>query len=490
MVTAATITRDAWDGRDFDSTAGHLPPLTEAVDQLTEASALGTDMARDVFAAMHKRAPQSVETVPASHAVNAAVRDAMLDSPAYRELHPKCVGDSFLSGVAVSAMTSELVDLYGRLSPDIEKAARKVADAEQAYKNAVEADAARDASDPAAEQILDDLLASLTEARGELDKQTAAARATIGRAARAATQAARDEVVDCETAGGVWAGLAGGELTATDPGRRFELMRLLRTGTMKRVTDLFGRMKSLSIGARETRWTRGPDEVFSVTVGDDLDCVLPDELAGLGVPGLTEDFYRRYTAGELLCYDLRRRERVGRGPIVFVEDSSGSMEGPRYEAAKAIGLALATTANGDGRAFRALVFGGSGTFVEFEVTGVEQAVDYASKFLNSAGTDLEAPLDRALQIVADDDDPDMRAADIVVVTDGYVNLNPKWVLNFCERKAALGARVWSIVVDADLSPAILSVSDRAVRVDDLLTADGTASVAALFADVTTEPAAV
>lgn len=480
--------RDAWDRRDFDATAGTLPPLADAVTRLTEASTLGVDMARDMFAALHKHAPLREQNVPASHAVNAAVRDAALDSIAYRELHPKCVGDEFLTGVAVNAMSEELVGLYDTLAPDINEAAQAAQAAEQAYRDA--ATPVVDANgDPVAvdDDTLAELRALLDEARNNLDGAVEAGKAKIGKAARAACTAARNEVVDNEAAAGAWAGFAAGDVTVTDPRARFETMRMLRTGAMRRITDAFGRFKALSFGARETRWSRGPDEVFSVTVGDDLETVLVDELAGLAIPALRDDFYRRYSEGDLLCYDLRKRERVGRGPIVLVEDSSGSMEGARYEAAKAIGLTLATTAMEHDRAFRALVFGGSGNYVEMPVTGMDEAVAYASTFLNSGGTDVGTPLLRAFDII-EGDELDMANADIVVITDGLVHLTPEWVQAFRERKDASGARVWTIVVDAEATPAIRSVSDRVATVVDLLDADSEQALSTLFADVATEPA--
>lgn len=478
-----TVMQDAWDRMDFDQSVAMVPPLTSAVADLDKITELGGDMARDVFAALHKRSPIPERHVAPTHKVNIGVRDAILSSPAYTELHASCIGDPVLSGVAVASMEQHLIELYEQIEDQIEEvkqAAEAAEAAEAAYQDAL--DAAGDTPDSDAQATLDELRAAMQDTQAAMESAVDSTRAEVGRAGRNAVNDAFDEVTGYTSAMGAWAGIAGGVPATSDPRERFALMQMLRTDNMRRITDLFGRFRSLSFGAHDTRWTRGPDEVFNVELGSDLQRVLPTELVALGEPGLEDEFYRRFSENALLCYALRSRERVGRGPIVYVEDSSASMRGARYEAAKGLGLAIASTAQATDRAFHAVIFGGSGTYVERTANSMPEAIEYASTFLDSAGTDFVAPLDRAIELVTDTH-PN---ADIVLVTDGLTNVPDEWVASFSDRKAALGCRLWTVVIGSGVTPAVRSVSDRVAEFVNLTDPENTAAVTTLFTDIAQE----
>lgn len=482
-----TIRQDSWDRLDFDATIDDTPPMAAAVDKLTEVSRLGRELGADVFAALHKHAPRRLDEVAPEAAVNAAIVDEVLQAPSYLDLHRMVAGDRVGAGLAVNAMQDQLVDLNDRLAPvqEAADAAQAARDAHlEALERALAGDPGDDGEPPPAPEEVQELAEAAEAAQAGLDAAISEAGPSIGRAVRAAVAAAEADAADTAGVAAGW-GLKPGTLAAMDPADRFALMGRLRTDFMRRVTALFGRFRAVAFGAKQHRWHLGPDQIHDIILTGDLDRVLPSELGALAIPELEDDFYVRLVEAQLLGYELRTHIKAGRGPIVYGEDSSGSMSiGDRLVWAKAIGLTLASIATAEGREFRAVMFGGPGLVREFtvDVNDPMSMVAYAEAFLSDAGTDFVGPLERAVDIIRNDEH--MVDADIVFATDGLCQVPPGWADRFTHAKADLGCRVWSFCIGTAASPALVAVSDRLVELTDDLVSDDT-DVSTLFTDVTT-----
>src|SRR5699024_737650 len=62
-----------------------------------------------------------------------------------------------------------------------------------------------------------------------------------------------------------------------------------------------------------------------VTIGSDIEMMLPSELALYKHNSTKQDFLRRFAEGQVMQYDNEAKEKLGEGPIIICLDQSGSM---------------------------------------------------------------------------------------------------------------------------------------------------------------------
>src|SRR5206468_10027613 len=85
----------------------------------------------------------------------------------------------------------------------------------------------------------------------------------------------------------------------------------------------------------------GTDDVAGVVLDGDVGKLLPHELAKLAVPGLADDVLRRVVERQAMCRRMTGTEPVVKGPVIVCCDESGSMQGEKNHASKALALAMA-----------------------------------------------------------------------------------------------------------------------------------------------------
>ena len=265
-------------------------------------------------------------------------------------------------------------------------------------------------------------------------------------AARASTEALEAVAEAQELASGL-AHVAGAGTERGAPGNGEQAQRLLprlRTDKrLRRVAELAGRFKRILAEKRRQRVRRGADEVADVEQGDTLARLLSSELARLTHPRTRLAFLRDFTEKRCLQYRLAGTATLGRGPLVLCIDKSGSMDGPKDVWATAVALALLGMAQEEKRAFSLLCFSGTVTYEATVPPG--GALPQDALFVDCAGgTDIGAALGRALDIIQSED-ARMKAADVVLVTDGISDDDEALVLR--ERAQALGATVLGFGID-------------------------------------------
>jgi uncharacterized protein with von Willebrand factor type A (vWA) domain len=284
--------------------------------------------------------------------------------------------------------------------------------------------------------------ASAQAAKDALDEVASDLRYALTQAAKAGKEAAKD-VADVLAGWGVGAG----DLRTVPIEERMQLVERLKEARLRKLSDLVGRMRNLASAKYKAKTIHGKDEIHSITVGRDLAHVLPGELASLADPARQLDFYRRFSEGKLLQYELKGKERVGRGDLVVCIDTSGSMNQPeRLDMAVAIGVGLLETALKQHRAAHVLFFD---TTIQQEFTFKRKDSDYAQKLLRLAsvqavggGTNFERPLRRAITLI----ESEFKAADIVFITDGECRVSDAFMPTFKAARERLDFRTWGVLV--------------------------------------------
>ncbi|HJU29103.1 MAG TPA: VWA domain-containing protein, partial [Candidatus Binataceae bacterium] len=263
----------------------------------------------------------------------------------------------------------------------------------------------------------------------------------------------------------------GGRLSA---GERLELgRRLARNKKLGELARLVGRFKQDARAIRRRTLDRGVAEAYDIERGSEIGRLIPAELTALRHRGLRDDFRRRLLEGEILQYRLREDEQKGKGPMVVCIDVSSSMQGDKELWAKAVSLTLMDIARRQRRLFRAVLFSSGPESLEtLDLNDRRRYQPELKKVLEMAeyfpggGTDFQAPIDAAVQLL---EDKKLKRGDIVVITDGECQVEPEWLAELRRRKDELKFSIFAVLVDLgsnDVST-LAQFSDRVSSVKKL-----------------------
>lgn len=262
-----------------------------------------------------------------------------------------------------------------------------------------------------------------------------------------------------------------------DAGQSIDLgRRLADNAKMRRLFEVFGRMRDQALAVRRRVLDRTDEELHEVRPGrglDDVGRLIPHELVALSHPLLKRDFQRRLLDGGVLTYALRGTDQRGHGPVVICLDTSSSMSGEKELWSKAVTLTFVELARRRRRRCHVVCFSsGEAGLREFEMNpgnpwavALEHTLDLAEHF-PGGGTDFRPPLEAAARRLAE---RDLRRGDLILITDGECEVDAEWRTAFLERKRKQNFAVYSILIDVQSASAetVRSLSDRVSLVSDL-----------------------
>ncbi len=225
------------------------------------------------------------------------------------------------------------------------------------------------------------------------------------------------------------------------------------------ITDLIRKLGRAYISEEKKRQSRVPQpsrsEVHGTHRSADLQRLLPSELVNLEDETLEALFYARLLEQNLLSYELSgtqlvpgeeteaRQQRTG--PVVACLDTSGSMQGEPLQKAKALLLATGNILQQEQRSLHVILFGAHGEVREYSLTDAGESPGLI-RFLQQGfggGTDFETPLQRALEIISDQEQ--YLKADILMISDGDCCLSDAFLSQFVENKRRLDCSVYSVL---------------------------------------------
>lgn len=432
------VDRDSYDTRV-------LHELTEASAEL-QHHALDNDLLlHDVFCGFYKAVPQLVPTEDVSDAgrVNRPIVERLMQDPDAAVTRGTTMLNEMASAVAALAFLDSLEQQRGS-SPPLAQMASGSDDVQRAQ------------SPEAHEQALAHVAQSV-QAGGQ----------SLRLAIHKAAQDAASQAQGLNQAMQGW-GIEPGDLATVPLAERLKLIQRLLAPKVRDLAQRVGRLRNLARGRQRQRLNRSRDEIHSVTRGNDLAHVLPQELVLLGNPVLSVEFYRRYANRELLQYDLRPRAKVGRGPIVCLVDRSGSMmRDHKMDQAIALALGLADTATRQARAVH-IAFFDAQIHKEFTfLRGIRKIPPESMLEMATVGPAGGTNIQMALEYGAQNITGQFSRGDLVLVSDGDADRNDAFVAAFKDLKLARGFRLWSILIGSrDPYHLLTDVSDRMWKVSE------------------------
>lgn len=423
---------------------------------------------QDFFSGAYKFNPKLAEA-SSENTVARRIMSEVMKTREFNDLRNYTKADSLASTMASKALGEATLS---NLPEDVKKAANEKAEAEAKVEDLLNA---LDPSnpDPEAKESVEELIKRIQALNEVIENADLDG---VRRAVRAAAVKAAEEASETQEGLAVFGcGTGEGDSSNVSPSERLELAkRLSSSKKLQNIAEIAGRLTRIALRVRETRVSHGRDEIFGVEQGDDLGRVLPAELVGLATGGAFETlFLKKFSEKQLLQYAVRGTEEKGRGPMVVCLDESGSMSGDPEFFGKGIVLALLALAKKDKRDFSFIQFGSRHQLATTSFPKGEaepKALMNAVERFFGGGTDFEAPLNKALDVIEENEFKD---ADVVFITDGGANLSQAFVKRFETVKAAKGFEVFSIVIGYG---AVDGVKDFSDRVEDWSNPEAAAAV--------------
>jgi uncharacterized protein with von Willebrand factor type A (vWA) domain len=433
IIEADKFQQDVWTDMSKDS---------KAVEELVKKGEVDCGetfggLVDDVFQSLFQYKPNPRENVLEPLSGNKLLIDTLQESNEYEELRAESYLDQEMSAIGTLMLAENLREQVAN-DPELKKTLEDLNSEE-------DQDGDADGEGEGDGEGEDGDKPSKKQGKKPAKKPTEEQEKTIARAVAKAAKQAGDKLSEAKNAISSY-GLDEGELTKTSLDERKQLIdRLLNNPKLKEIADMVGRLDRIISSQKLSRVNHGAEEIVDITLSNDLAHLTPRELVMMDEA--PDDFNRRFVNKELITYELEGQEPTGKGPVVILIDKSGSMNGQNDNWATAITFSLMMQAHKENRDIFYAAFDtrilfskkyakGKYTFEELmEVVEIDTA----------GGTRFEEPLKFAME--ACKEDPDLKLADIVFVTDGDASIDQRWLNEVNEQKKSQDINIFTILIE-------------------------------------------
>lgn len=208
------------------------------------------------------------------------------------------------------------------------------------------------------------------------------------------------------------------------------LQSLKNSKALSKIAKILGRAKeakkqghgSGQAGLQEAHSKRYKEELQGVTLGRDLENLLPQELALLGDSDLELLFDLKYIQNRLFCFEKQALSTINtpkrasnQGAMIICIDTSSSMRGKPEHIAKSLALYLATQAQTQERACYLINFSTNIETMELSGRGgLARLLGFLSMSFHG-GTDMSPALRAGVQKMQSEA---FKKSDLIVISDG------------------------------------------------------------------------
>ena len=262
--------------------------------------------------------------------------------------------------------------------------------------------------------------------------------------------------------GGIRAGSGDGELKKVPLRDQLSLAEKIASDKkMKEIADWAGRFKRVARKKQKTKYNEAMER-SGVTLGNDIERLLPIELGLYMHPTTKNDFLRRFVEGHTMMFEQKGKEMLGKGPIILCLDQSGSMRSHDTQS-KGLALALMSIARRQRRDFCLILFSTKTKVYKYEKGNIKSSdmVNMAQTFL-SGGTNFALALNESLSIIKESR---FKQADVVFVADGEDTLTDTFLEEFTKKKKEKAFTVLSFILGTSTNT-VEQFSDKVVMVKD------------------------
>ncbi len=259
-----------------------------------------------------------------------------------------------------------------------------------------------------------------------------------------------------------------GDKKLLSPEERIKLAdKILQNKKIREVIKKLGKLRLLAINEYKSKIKHYSGEIYSTKIGRDLKHLLPKEIANLSDEILYYDFLRRFVDKKLLIYDIQNKLEKQKGPIIILLDHSGSMYGDREIWGKAVALSIIEIAKRENREIYYIAFDDGVRFekkINPKSITFNEIIEIASLYFGG-GTNFIMPLNRAMSIIKEQ--KAFKNADILLITDGYAEVNDSFLKEFEQFKNEHNVKLISVFVETFPTETLKMISDEVIKVYDL-----------------------
>ena len=441
--------------------------IHNSAENLSEEYQKIGEIMRDTFVGLHDRMAkfQGRDDDP----VSTELFRHLSEADEWHSLQEKTRGDSMGSALATSHIAKEFL---ANLPDEVKEAIKKHQEAQRELENA-------QAQANAGLPISQDQLGALQERMMQTQQQALSAMgdspAQMKASAWDSAQAAQNELNHAKRAANAfglgWGNESGQEVTMDNLDGIVELSRhISEHEELQGLLDTLGWVEEMAENVKE-EVSSGQHYFTHYERGSlDLERLADEEYLFLAsdVEEICLSFFARAIDGDVLLKHYEGEDELGKGPFVFVYDTSGSIK-PYRTVLAAIILSLLKAAREEGRRFVAIPFSGPGDFQVFDPGPDPTPAQLLEliKFGYWGGTEPYQPLEAALEIINTDES--MQKADVLFLTDGEFASPPdEFLENLSKARKDIGVSLVSLVLFASNQQCEL-FSDRvvsAMRLDD------------------------
>jgi len=202
-----------------------------------------------------------------------------------------------------------------------------------------------------------------------------------------------------------------------DRDRALQFLQLMKKNDMvKKIMQQAGKFINTAKHKIMTR-CKGNEDVIGIELGDDLQRILPTEIAQLALPEFEFLQTLKFVQKEMPQYEKESEESKTLGDIVVVIDESGSMSrDDNIVKAKAMLFGIMEQAKHDKRKVDVIGFGGANEGYTIKDLTMEKLLELVENFKGYGDTNFEVPLNKAIEMVG-------IHSDIIFITDGYAPIS-------------------------------------------------------------------
>jgi Uncharacterized protein containing a von Willebrand factor type A (vWA) domain len=395
----------------------------------------------DIWASLFKMKPEILQEIPDALQMNKQLMERIMTDKGFEEFREYTRLDDLASALGTM-----------KYSETVLKWIEDQVQQNQAFQNALQQIMGSDGANQKAGQQAAKALEDALEQNGQS-------------LARSLKSAAEETVQTKENLksllGGVKAGSGDAELKKVPLRDQLKLAEhLSHDRKLKEIAEWAGRMKLIAQKKQRSKHQESINR-SGIAMGDQVEMLLPTELASFASPRTKLDFLRRFAEGRTLQYDSKGKEQLGKGPIVLCLDQSSSMKS-QDTISKGFALALMSIARRQRRDFTLILFSDRAREPKVYHHGkisVDDMIQLATTFL-SGGTDFSNALQKALEVIQSSR---FRQADVVFVTDGEDSVSDVFIKKWNELKQAKDFRVFSLLIGTEYDETVKLFSDRVVK---------------------------
>lgn len=417
----------------------------------------------DIWASLYKMKPElSEDEIPDVLQVNKSFMEKIMNDDSFENYRNFTRLDDLSSAIGTvkfGEKTNEWLIEQKEQDEDLRKQMQEV----QLMQRQLQKQEQQNGAGNGSEELLEDLKEAMSDLDSQLQQTLQNNSYSFSKAMAQAMQETKQTKDSLKSLlGGTSAGSGDVELKKVPLRDQMSLAEKIASNKqMKEIADWAGRFKQI---ARKKQKTKHKDsmERSGVTLGNDIERLLPMELGLYTHPITKNDFLRRFVEGQTMQYEQKGHEVLGKGPIVLCLDQSGSMHKLDTQS-KGFTLALMSIARKQRRDFCLILFSTRTKIFKYERGKIKSSdmINLAQTFLGG-GTDFALPLDRAMNVI---NESRFKQADIVFVTDGEDRVKDSFLEVFNKKKREKNCNVLSLTIGSNIKT-VNQFSDKVVQVKD------------------------